>query len=727
MKIKNLFSSLIFASVVLLSSCSKSKPIEIKLDDNVPTAYVGFKYDFTDVLFVEEGVNYSLEVYYQNYVTMEEKSIPVVDTFYFTPLEPYDATVIVSASRGNQTAKRITHVPVIRKLPDPEEATRNNIEMCHFEPGAYRGTGSKAEMWYDDTYGEGSTTSRKVTFKNSEDLPNEVNNEDYRTVNASFNLANTQSIGTENQINAKFCVLSFDVKLSEEFFKTTHTSKYFYSLKIEDETWWPKSATLSLVDNPSDFDISKTDNGWLHVEQDLSEVGDLEDLNDSTYVITFGFFGITNAAKQTASIIFDNISLTDLPDDQRGERELATRNNLEMCSFMSDEYRGAGSKGKLSFTETYGATSTSSRKVTFENSYTIIQDGQQVIHNPLPAEVDNYNFSTVNASFNLAVTKNIGQENNIDAKNCVLSFDIKLSEEFYNTTHASKHLFNLKIESPVENSDQWITCKTDANLVDNPSDFDISKTDNGWLHVEQELCDFGGLVNLGVHTYVITFGFYGITSVTQATANLVMDNIALIAIPAEREVATRNNIEMCHFEPGAYRGTGSKAVISYDETYGSISTSSRKVTFENSEDLPNVVDDSNFATVNASFNLANTSSIGENNGINAKNCILSFDIKLSEEFFNSGHLYKHMFSLKIEDESWATKLTWISFVNNVSDFTYENTDNGWIHFEYDMSLNSELAGLGSSTNVMTFGFFGITNTTRQTATVVFDNIKLAAK
>ena len=104
MKIKNLFSSLIFASVVLLSSCSKSKPIEIKLDDNVPTAYVGFKYDFTDVLFVEEGVNYSLEVYYQNYVTMEEKSIPVVDTFYFTPVEPYDATVIVFASRGKQTA-----------------------------------------------------------------------------------------------------------------------------------------------------------------------------------------------------------------------------------------------------------------------------------------------------------------------------------------------------------------------------------------------------------------------------------------------------------------------------------------------------------------------------------------------------------------------------------------------------------------------------------------------
>ena len=181
---------------------------------------------------------------------------------------------------------------------------------------------------------------------------------------------------------------------------------------------------------------------------------------------------------------------------------------------------------------------------------------------------------------------------------------------------------------------------------------------------------------------------------------------------------------MCRFERGEWRGTGSKAQISYTEVYGDESTSSRLITFKNSEDLPDEASADNVATVNASFNLANTKSIGVDNEIDAKACTLSFDVKLSEEFFNSINQYKHMYSIKIEDEEWVPNYTWLPMVDDPNDFTYANTDNGWMHISYNLANAVELTELGNSTYVITFGFFGITNTTRQTASIVFDNISL---
>ena len=513
MKKKYFLISLLSVFPLLLSSCQNNEEeLIIELDEYTPTAIVGEEYDFTDVLYVEKGVKYKLEVYYQNYNTMEEFSLPVVDDFYFTPVDIFDLTVIVNASKGNKKAKRIRQVPVAY---NPEPATRYNLEMCNFEPGEWRGTGSSAEISYSEKYGANSKSSRKISFKNSWNLPDESAVDSASTVNASFNLATTSGLGTDTGIDSKICILSFDIKLSNEFYDDANinANRHLFSLKIEDDSWIPNSTVMNLVESITDFTPENTDNGWLHVEQNIYENGGLDGLGNGTYVITLGFYGITNQTKNNAFVILDNLSLTEIPIDQRGNRE----------------------------------------------------------------------------------------------------------------------------------------------------------------------------------------------------------------------TPSRNNIEMCRFEPGAYRGTGSKAVISYTELKGNNSTSSRKVTFANSEGLPDVVDNNNHSTVNASFNLANTWSIGTENGIDAKNCILSFDIKLSEEFYNSGHQYRHMFSLKIEDETWVPQLTWISFVNNASDFTYENTDNGWMHFEYDMSLNEELAALGNSVYVMTFGFFGITNTTRESANIVFDNIKLVDK
>lgn len=108
--------SLLIAAVMVSTGChNDSTPLSIEFDDIVPTAYVGEQYDFTDVLIVQKGVKYNLEVYYQDYNTMQEFSIPVENTFYFTPTQLFDVSVIVNASKGNQKGRRTKHIQVVQK------------------------------------------------------------------------------------------------------------------------------------------------------------------------------------------------------------------------------------------------------------------------------------------------------------------------------------------------------------------------------------------------------------------------------------------------------------------------------------------------------------------------------------------------------------------------------------------------------------------------------------
>ena len=192
------------------------------------------------------------------------------------------------------------------------------------------------------------------------------------------------------------------------------------------------------------------------------------------------------------------------------------------------------------------------------------------------------------------------------------------------------------------------------------------------------------------------------------------------------ETASRNNLEMCQFSNGQWRGEGSAAKVSYSDTYGAASTSSRKITFEESWNLPETKDTSSTATVKASFDLAQTASITTNNDIDAKNCTLSFDIKLSQEFFESDNGSRCKFTFKIEDQNWRGYVAWLNLVDAVADYDYSKTDNGWIHVERDLSTVSEFTSAGDKTYAITFGFFGISNETRTTAYVVLDNVALIA-
>ena len=211
--------------------------------------------------------------------------------------------------------------------------------------------------------------------------------------------------------------------------------------------------------------------------------------------------------------------------------------------------------------------------------------------------------------------------------------------------------------------------------------------------------------------------------------HLLLDDMDVVAgeeagIP---ETPTRYNVEMCKFDNSQWRGNGSTGKVSFTETYGANSTSSLKVTFENSNGLPTAAESKSTDGYEARVGLdLAQSAITTNNNIDANNCILSFDIKMSQEFFNSGNAYRHMFALNIEDETWASHYSWLELTSPDS-YLYENTDNGWLHVERDLSNYENFSTCGDHTYVIRFGFFGLNQTTQQTAYVVLDNIAFIPK
>ena len=197
--------------------------------------------------------------------------------------------------------------------------------------------------------------------------------------------------------------------------------------------------------------------------------------------------------------------------------------------------------------------------------------------------------------------------------------------------------------------------------------------------------------------------------------SLNLDELHFIETPT-----LTSNWEMLSLDVGECKG--SAASVTYTETYGT-SSSARKFTFEDSINVAS--DGSN--QVYACF--CPEVDFGSSNGIDAKNCTLSFDIKLSDEFFDNNFIYRHMFELKIVDPGWIHgPAPWLDFVpSGAAGFNKESTDNGWIHFEKDLSQVSELSVLNNTGTIrLRFGFWGLTPTTQQTAYLVFDNLSLVA-
>ena len=213
---------------------------------------------------------------------------------------------------------------------------------------------------------------------------------------------------------------------------------------------------------------------------------------------------------------------------------------------------------------------------------------------------------------------------------------------------------------------------------------------------------------------------------------LWIDNLAILESGGGTTVETAtktNNWELMSLDTGWQWGTA--ASFTTTETYG-ISTKARKFTFADSSCDKNgspLADDGN-SQVYVCFSPEHE--WGSDTGIDVKNVILSFDVKFSQEFFDSEAVYKHMMSIQFIDKGWVhqTKAFWYDWVlQGKYGFTMERSDNGWLHFERDLSEidDTTFKSLDGNLIRLRIGIFGLTETSKKTASLVFDNMKISQK
>lgn len=152
------FAILSLMTVTSLASCSEG-PLEIELEDAVPAAYVDEEYDFEDTIIKQKGVKYTIECFYQNYLTLEEHTIPV-NGFKFTPTENYDVSVVVHASKGSQKATRTTLVDVTIAGDPIDQLIASGGYSGYADPGI------RKELTIDEKWlhGENSKSALEVFF-----------------------------------------------------------------------------------------------------------------------------------------------------------------------------------------------------------------------------------------------------------------------------------------------------------------------------------------------------------------------------------------------------------------------------------------------------------------------------------------------------------------------------------------------------------------------------------
>lgn len=158
---KKLIPLLLVSSVFTLAGCNKKGNLEINFEDETPMAYVGEVYDFRDVLIEESGVDYKINVYYQNYYEKKEYTLEVTDGYCFTPVNTNEIVVVVTANKGKLTTERNKILAVAQKGDPIDELVVT---------GGYSGwadTGITKELETNENYlkGEDSKTAIAVHYQ----------------------------------------------------------------------------------------------------------------------------------------------------------------------------------------------------------------------------------------------------------------------------------------------------------------------------------------------------------------------------------------------------------------------------------------------------------------------------------------------------------------------------------------------------------------------------------
>ena len=134
--------------------------LQVDLVTVIPPAYMGEEYDLKEIIEMRKGVEYSAQVFYQNYDTMEEIELPVTD-LVFCQTEDFDVYVLFTAKRGEETAQRALNIPVNIRADEMDEMFSTS------GLAGYADTGIVKNLSTDPNYlvNENSKTSLSVAFQ----------------------------------------------------------------------------------------------------------------------------------------------------------------------------------------------------------------------------------------------------------------------------------------------------------------------------------------------------------------------------------------------------------------------------------------------------------------------------------------------------------------------------------------------------------------------------------
>ena len=361
-----------------------------------------------------------------------------------------------------------------------ELPTRANLEMCPNMDTSANQTAIGTPI-FDDVAGETSVAAKKLTWAHANGFgANETGT--YRAF-ATFDVET--GLGASNGVDAKNCTLALDVKFSDELVNSPDANKKYLTVDITDSA----NATGSMGAGSITFTMTS---GWIHITKDLSAVSALSSLNGNTKKIRLGFYGVYTGNKATVSVLVDNLALY--------ANETPTRNNTEMCPSINYN-NNQTALGTNVFDEVTGAGSTAARKLTW-------------------AHAGGFNGTasgTYRAFAKFDVATGLGASNGIDVKDCTFSMDIKFSDELVNSTDTRKNTFTFELADSSNHAKE---------LAANNFSFTMS---DGWIHISKDLSTLSGLESFDGNLSAIRFGFYGVYTGNQATAYIIIDNMAFTA------------------------------------------------------------------------------------------------------------------------------------------------------------------------------------------------------
>lgn len=359
---KKFISSAFIAAVasMTLSGCSFSlfNKLEIELEEGIPSAVVGEEFDFEECIVAEKGTKYSIECYYQDYYQGIEKKLEV-DGLTFTPVENFDISVIITAKKGIFKGIRTTTVDVVTLGDDIDELLKT---------GGWSG-------WSDDGFVK--TISQEPSYLHSENSKS--------SLNCAYSGNNSWTWG-----GAVLCMNNFRLlpKWADKTWENGVFSFYVYNpndvdlefqMRITDKTGsglnidWSHELTPRWIAKP---------NEWTHCYMSLRKVNVTHPLfvnEEGTRNDSFTLKVRKTDIPKTADVPVYNFQLylddiDVIPYEMCSEAEFpgldTTPNELPADGLENLSIDVGWSRATISYdkTLTYGEKSTTSLKLTYENT-----------------------------------------------------------------------------------------------------------------------------------------------------------------------------------------------------------------------------------------------------------------------------------------------------------------------------------------------------------------------